>query len=115
MTISVFTVRAYEQGKRMLNDEQRLAMAEVFEVPKEVLTGYDIRNANEAFNYLLELHHIFSGWAEMIDGKPAWRLSNMLGHRTLNQFISDWNFACVDLKSNGDKDAYQDWKDHYEG
>ena len=38
----------------------------------------------------------------MIDGKPAWRLSNMLGHRTLNQFISDWNFACVDLKGTGD-------------
>lgn len=52
--ISAFTVRAHEQGKRMPNDEHRLAMAEVFEVPEEVLTGYDIRNANEAFNYLLE-------------------------------------------------------------
>lgn len=50
----------------------------------------------------------------MIDDKPAWRQSNMLGRRTLNQFIGNWNFACVDLKSTGDKDIYQDWKDHYE-
>ena len=45
--LSVFTVRVYEQGKRMPNDEQRLAMARAFGVPEEVLTGYDIRNANE--------------------------------------------------------------------
>lgn len=113
--ISVFTVRAYEQGKRMPNDEQKLAMAKAFGVPKEVLTGYDIRNANEGFNYLLELHHIFGGWASMIDGKPAWQLSDMRGHRKLGKFVNDWNFACIELKSTGDKDAYQDWKDHYEG
>ena len=113
--ISVFTVRAYEQGKRMPNDEQRLAMAKAFGVPKEVLTGYDIRNANEGFNYLLELHHIFGGWASMIGDKPAWQLSDMRGHRKLDKFVNDWNFAWVELKSTGDKDAYQDWKDHYEG
>ena len=113
--ISVFTVRAYEQGKRMPNDEQRLAIAKVLGVPEEVLTGYDIRNANEAFNYLLELHHIFGGWASMINGKPAWQLSDMRGHRKLGKFVNDWNFACAELKSAGDKGAYQDWKDHYEG
>lgn len=31
----------------MPNDEQKLAMARAFGVPEEVLTGYDIRNANE--------------------------------------------------------------------
>lgn len=113
--ISVFTVRAYEQGKRIPNDEQRLAMADVFGVPEEVLTSYGIRNANEGFNYLLELHHIFGGWAEMIDGKPAWRLSSMLSNIKLEKFVGDWNFAWVELKSTGDQDAYQDWKDHYEG
>lgn len=45
--LSVFTVRAYEQGKRMPDDEQRFAMVRAFGVPEEVLTGYDIRNANE--------------------------------------------------------------------
>lgn len=113
--ISVFTVRAYEQGKRTPSDEQRLAMAKAFGVPEEVLTGYDIRNANEAFNYLLELHHIFGGWAATIDGKPAWQLSDMRGHRKLGKFVNDWNFACVELKSTDDKDTYQDWKNHYEG
>lgn len=45
--VSVFTVRAYEQGKRMSNDERRLATARAFGVPEEVLTGCDIRNVNE--------------------------------------------------------------------
>ena len=63
------------------------------------MTGYDIRNANEGFNYLLELHHIFGGWASMIDGKPALQLSDMRGHRKLGKFVNDWNFACVELKS----------------
>ena len=112
---------AYERGYRGIPLSSSMPLSTrpyrdkvVLEVPEKVLTGYDIRNANEAFNYLLELHHIFSGWAEMIDDKPAWRQSNMLGHRTLNQFIGGWNFACVDLKSTDDKDVYQDWKDHYE-
>ncbi len=113
--ISVFTVRAYEQGKRMPNDEQRLAMAESLGVPEEVLTGYDIRNANEGFNYLLELHHIFGGYASMIGDKPAWQLSDRLSCSKLDKFVSDWNFAWVELQSTGDRDAYQDWKDHYEG
>lgn len=68
-----------------------------------------------ANTYLLELHHIFDGWASKIDGKPAWRLSDMLHHRKLNKFVSDWSFAHVELRGTGDKDAYQDWKDHYEG
>ena len=38
----------------------------------------------------------------------------MLRHRKLNKFVSDWSFAHVELRSTGDKDAYQDWKDHYE-
>lgn len=114
-SISVFTVRAYEQGKRMPNDEQRLAVAEALGVPEEVWTAYDIRNANEGFNYPLELHHIFGGYASMIGGKPAWQLSDRLGRSKLDKFVSDWNFAWVELQSTGDKAAYQDWKDHYEG
>lgn len=113
--ISVFTVRTYEQGKRMPTDEQRFAMAKALGVPDMVLTGYGIRNANKDFNYLLELHHIFGGLASTIDGKPAWRLSDMLRRRKLNKFVGDWNFAHVELKRTGDKDAYQNWKDHYEG
>lgn len=77
----------------MPNDEQRLAVAEALGVPEEVLTVYDIRNANEGFNYPLELHHIFGGYASMIGGKPAWQLSNRLGRSKLDKFVSDWNFA----------------------
>lgn len=39
----------------------------------------------------------------------------MRGHRKLGKFVNDWNFACVELNSTGDKGTYQDWKDHYEG
>lgn len=79
------------------------------------MTGYNIRNANEGFNYLLELHHIFGGYASMIGGKPAWQLSDRFGRGKLDKFASDWNFAWVELQSTGDKAAYQDWKDHCEG
>lgn len=99
----------------MANDEQRLAMAEAFGVPEEVLTGFGIRNASEGFNYLLEQHHIFGGWVETIDGKPAWRLSSTLSHNKLEKFVGDWNFAWVELKNTGDKVANQEWKDHYDG
>lgn len=51
----------------------------------------------------------------MIDGKPAWRLVDKPGRDTFKKFIGDWNYAWVELQSTGDKDAYQDWKDHYEG
>ena len=44
----------------------------------------------------------------MIDGKPALQLSDMRCHRKLGKFVNDWNFACVELKSTSDKDAYQD-------
>lgn len=79
------------------------------------MTGYDTRNANEGFSYPLELYHIFGGYASMIGGKPAWRLSDRLGRSKLGKFANDWNFAWVELQSTGDKAAYQDWKDHYEG
>ena len=48
------------------------------------MTGYNIRNANEGFNYLLELHHIFGGYASMIGGKPAWQLSDRFGRGKLD-------------------------------
>lgn len=115
VNISVFTVRAYEQGKRLPNDEQRLAIAEVLNVPEEVVAGYDIRNANEGFNFPLELHHIIGGYASKIGDKPVWQLSDRLGRNKLNKFVSDWNFAWVELQNTGDRDACQDWKGHYEG
>lgn len=52
------------------------------------MTGYDIRNTNEGFNYLLDLHHIFGGYASMTGGKPAWQLSDRLGRSKLGKFAS---------------------------
>ena len=109
VNISVFTVRAYEQGKRLPNDEQRIAIAEALNVPEEVVAGYDIRNTNEGFNFPFELYHIIGGYASMIGGKPVWQLSDRLGRNKLNKFVSDWNFAWVEPQNTGDRDACQDW------
>ena len=51
----------------------------------------------------------------MIGDKPVWQLSDRLGRNKLNKFVSDWNFAWVELQNTGDRDACQDWKGHYEG
>lgn len=34
---------------------------------------------------------------------------------SLDKLFGDWYFALVELNETGDKAAYQNWQDHYEG
>lgn len=118
--VSVFTVRAYEQGKRAPNAAQRKAIAKALGVPVETLVDFGITDPNEAFHFLIEMAHIYYLSPKRIgdeivlceyelykEGLPV--------RPSLNKLFGDWHFACVDLQETGNNAVYQDWQDHYEG
>lgn len=118
--VSVFTVRAYEQGKRAPNAVQRKAIAKALGVPVETLVDFGIEDPNEAFHFLIEMAHIYYLKPKRIgdeivlceyelykEGLPV--------RPSLDKLFRDWYFALVELNETGDKAAYQNWQDHYEG
>ena len=111
--VSLFSVRAYEQGKRVPTDEQRAAMAGALGVPQEVLSDFGIKDANAGFHYLLELAHVFG--LRPVRSGDAVVLAHAGRKKPLNKLFRDWRFAWVELQQSGDKAAYQSWKDGYKG
>ncbi len=117
---SVFTVRAYEQGKRAPNEEQRAATAKALGVPVETLTDFGISNPNEAFHFLMEAAHIYYlaprriGDAIVLCTRNDMYMGGLPKRPSLDKLFGDWFYARVDFQENGDSDAYQYWQDHYE-
>lgn len=119
--VSVFTVRAYEQGKRTPNDEQRIAMAKALGVPAEVLLDFGITNPNEAFHYLMEIAHVFYltpkrvGERIVLVNDVDLRADGLPARPNLEKLFGEWYFAWVEFRESGDVNTYQNWQDHYEG
>lgn len=118
--VSVFAVRAYEQGKRTPNSAQRKAIAGALGVPAETLTDFGITDPNEAFHFLIEMAHIYYLNPQRIGDEivlckyPMYK-EGLSIRPSLDKLFGGWFFACVDLEETGDKVAYQDWQDHFEG
>ncbi|MDD5924970.1 helix-turn-helix domain-containing protein [Ellagibacter isourolithinifaciens] len=117
---SVFTVRAYEQGKRAPNEEQRAVIAKALGVPVETLTDFGISNPNEAFHFLMEAAHIYYlaprriGDAIVLCTRNDMYMEGLPKRPSLDKLFGDWFYARVDFQETGDSDAYQYWQDHYE-
>lgn len=106
-------IRAYEQGKRTPNDEQRTVIAKALGVPQEVLNDFGITGANAAFHYLMELAHIYSLRPKCVGNLVV--LAHAGRKKPLNKLFKDWHFAWVELQEDGNCEAYQGWKDGYRG
>ncbi len=118
---SVFTVRAYEQGKRTPNEEQRAAISQALGVPVETLSDFGIADPNEAFHFLMEAAHIYYlaprkiGDVTVLCACNDMYMEGLPKHPSLDKLFGDWYFARVEFQETGDADAYQYWQDHYEG
>lgn len=118
---SVFTVRAYEQGKRTSNEKQRSAIAQALGVPAETLSDFGIANPNEAFHFLTEAAHIYYlaprkiGSVAVLCTCNDMCMGGLPERPSLDKLFGDWHFAYVDYQETGDSGAYQYWQDHYEG
>ncbi|WP_345791501.1 helix-turn-helix transcriptional regulator [Slackia exigua] len=94
--ISMFSVRAYEQGKRVPTDDQRAALAKALNVPDEALTDFGVESPNDAFHYLLELAHIYGMHPQRHDGIVL--LAHVDRKKPLNKLIRDWHFEWVEMQ-----------------
>ncbi len=93
----MFSVRAYEQGKRVPTDDQRAVLAKALNVSDEALTDFGIKNPNDAFHYPLELAHIYGMRLQCHDGIIP--LVHTGRKKPLNKLIRDWSFEWVDMQS----------------
>ena len=118
--VSVFAICAYEQGKRTPNSIQRKAIAAALDIPVEALVDFGITDPNEALHFLMEMAHIYCLQPQRIGDEIV--LCEYILYKDglsvkpgLDKLFGDWHFVCVGLERTGDKAAYQDCQDHFEG
>lgn len=118
--ISIFSIRGYEQGKRIPNDAQRIAIAKALGVPPEVLTDFGVTNPDEVFRFLRELAHTCYMVPQMgnigsIIAEDRNMITIGLSKRpSLEKLLKNWYFARVEFQITGDAEKCQDWQDRYE-
>ena len=117
--VSVFAIRAYEQGKRTPNSAQRKAIARALGVLGETLIDIGITDPNEAFYFLMEMAHIYHLSSKCIGDEivlceyPMYK-EGLPIRPSLDKLFGGWFFACVDLEETSDEATCQDWQDHFE-
>ena len=103
--IGATTVCACEWGS---DDEQHTAMAEVLDIPREVLSEFGLKNPNAAWHLLIEFTHIY-GLVPKCIGEIVVLTHDNDCKRPLDKLFTDWHLFWVDLRQTGEQATCQDW------
>ena len=103
--VALFTIRSYEQGRRLPGRRHLVAIANAYGIEWESLAFVDFRTPNLAVHTLFDIGHAFGLRPDVIDGEPVVR-SFAPG---LERAIECW--AAAESRLSGEE--LEDWRDHY--
>ena len=106
----VYTLRSYEQCRRIPRDEQIEGLARAMDMRWESLVAYDFGSPVLAVHTLFDLSGAYGLRPDLVDGLPVLRTVAP----GLERVLDNWAAAEERLRSDGDDMAYALWRDTFD-